>query len=132
MWLKEEMTKRGVGVRELARMADVSSGSVSRVLNQTRGAGPDFCRSVARALEIPEEEVFRRAGLLSKRRPPPGEVEGERLTLRELWDLLSQMSTAEQRDVLRYVRKKQRHTRGRGAPEDEASGRSREATELGK
>lgn len=63
-WLEKEMNRRGIGVRELARMADISPAGISKVINQYRDPGPDLCRAIARALKLPEEEIFIRAGLL--------------------------------------------------------------------
>ncbi len=66
-WLNEELSKRDWSLRELARRADISAGNLSQVMNYQRGAGPEFCRALARALRVPPEEVFRRAGLLPER-----------------------------------------------------------------
>jgi len=65
-WLREEMQKQGLGVRELARMANVSPAGISKVLNQYRGAGPELCQGLARALKLPQEEVLQRAGILTR------------------------------------------------------------------
>ena len=96
-WLKEEMDRQGLGTRELARLSGLGTGTVPRVLNGTRKPGPDFCRNVARALRIPEEEVFRRAGLLSKKHSP---------LETELLRLFSELNTAEQEALLRQLRKR--------------------------
>lgn len=63
-WLTEELKNRGIGIRELARMSNLGSGTVSRVITGSRSPGPEFCQAIARALKLPEEEVFLRAGLL--------------------------------------------------------------------
>ena len=63
-WLRAVLEDRGIGLRELSRMAGVSPAAISNVLNQNRGVGPEFCQAIAHALKLPEEEVFLRAGLL--------------------------------------------------------------------
>ena len=64
-WLNGELDRLGWSMNKLASKAGLSSGTLSNIMSGNRQPGPDFCRSIARALQIPEEEVFRRAGLLS-------------------------------------------------------------------
>ncbi len=64
-WLQEEMEKRGWNQADLAREARISPSAVSMVINQGREAGPEFCQAIAKAFQLPDEIVFRRAGLLS-------------------------------------------------------------------
>jgi transcriptional regulator with XRE-family HTH domain len=86
-WLQGELDRRGWDQSKLARRAGVSQGQVSRVLSGTRGLGPDTCRAIARALDLPEEVVFRKAGLLSEK-----SEEAEKLKLLELIILLESAS----------------------------------------
>jgi len=65
-WLKSELKKRGWSSRELAGRAGLSSGSIAHVLRGERGAGFDVCSGIARALELPPEEIYRLAGLLPR------------------------------------------------------------------
>jgi transcriptional regulator with XRE-family HTH domain len=62
-WLQALLSERGIGVRELSRMSGLSPAAISNVLNRNRGVGAEFCQAIARALKLPEEEVFLRAGL---------------------------------------------------------------------
>lgn len=50
---------------ELSRRAGVSRSTISKIMSGERGPGSEFCQSVAQAFNMPEEEVFRIAGLLS-------------------------------------------------------------------
>lgn len=68
-WLETQLKNRDWQVSDLARKAGVYVASVSRILNGTRKPGPGICLNIARALNLPPEEVFRRAGLLP---PQPG------------------------------------------------------------
>ena len=62
-WLQKELDKRDWKQANLVH-AGVNSGYLSRVLSGLRNPGPSLCRQVARALNLPESEVFERAGLL--------------------------------------------------------------------
>lgn len=66
-WLNEERNKRGWTQNELARRAGMTSSGVSQVITRRTFPGPEFCRGVARALGVPPERVFRKAGLLPPR-----------------------------------------------------------------
>lgn len=65
-WLLEELHNRGLGVREFARVADLGSGTISRIMTGSRKPGIEVCQAIARALKIPEEEVFSRAGVFTR------------------------------------------------------------------
>lgn len=67
IWLEEQLHERAWKPADLAHAARINTGTLSNILNGTRGAGPEVCRDIARALRLPEEIVFRRAGLLSQR-----------------------------------------------------------------
>ena len=69
-WVQGELDKREWSQADLARKAGVSRASVSLVISQNRKPGPEFCRAIARAMELPEEYIFRKARLLS---PKPDE-----------------------------------------------------------
>lgn len=63
-WLEKQIEKRGWSYREFSRRGELSSGAVSKVINRHSFPGPEFCHGVARALGVPPERVFRKAGLL--------------------------------------------------------------------
>ena len=67
-WIENQIDSRGWKPADLARASGIRDSSLSKILNETRQAGPDVCRGIARALNLPEEYVFRKAGLLSPRR----------------------------------------------------------------
>jgi transcriptional regulator with XRE-family HTH domain len=64
-WLSAEMKTRGWSQAELARRANTSRSAINGLLSGWRGPGPDLARSIAHALKLPDETVFRAAGLLS-------------------------------------------------------------------
>ncbi|HEX2951375.1 MAG TPA: helix-turn-helix transcriptional regulator [Armatimonadota bacterium] len=74
-WLQDQLTQRGWDQAELARRGNISPAQVTRIMSGERRAGPDACRAIARALQLPPEEVFRQAGLLPKTRKVPEGVD---------------------------------------------------------
>ena len=73
-WLEQQVQERGWTFRELGRRAEMSSGAISKVMTGAVNPTWEFCAKIARALEMPEVEVFRRAGLLP---PLPESRRGE-------------------------------------------------------
>lgn len=78
-WIEDELHKRAWKPADLAREAGIKDATLSRILSGTRNAGPDVCKGIARALDMSEETVFRRSGILS---PLPPAVEEERELVR--------------------------------------------------
>ena len=66
-WLETQLAERGWQAADLARASGLPDATISRVLNGTRGVGPKVCRQIARALKLPEDVLFQRAGLQSAR-----------------------------------------------------------------
>ncbi|MBN1890444.1 MAG: helix-turn-helix transcriptional regulator [Thermoflexales bacterium] len=58
------MKARDWNASEAAYRMRVPSGTISRVLNGTRRAGPDLCQRIAKAFNEPLENIYRLAGLL--------------------------------------------------------------------
>jgi len=97
-WLRAEMEERGWENVDLAREAGVSDPQVSRVLSGSRGAGPDFCVAVARALGRDPVYVFRRAGLLPAAEDPTRDP-----AFAKLWAVMRQLSGENREDVIAYA-----------------------------
>jgi transcriptional regulator with XRE-family HTH domain len=97
-WLSKEMEDRGWNNSELARRAGLVPSAVSQVIAGNRGTGPEFCRSVARAFNLPAELVFRKAGLLP---PLPGPEDD--ITFGELLDVVRNLSVEERVLVLEFA-----------------------------
>ena len=68
-WIENAQAARGWTQAELARRAGISQGAISRVISGSRNAGVDFCRAIAKAFSVPEQEVLQVAGLLDKVSP---------------------------------------------------------------
>jgi len=112
-WLVEKLNERDWSYSDLARRAGISKQAVSFVINEDRGPGPDFCRGIARALNLPEETVFRRAGLLAPE--PDNDADAK-----EALHLFRQMTPTQRQIMLTQMRalvRRERITeRRRGTP----------------
>lgn len=65
--MSAELKARGFGVSEFARLTGTYPATISNVLNGNRHPGDDLCRAIAGALNIPQWDVFMRAGLLTEK-----------------------------------------------------------------
>lgn len=97
-WLSGEMEARGWSQAELARRANTSRSAINGLLSGWRGPGPDLARSIAHALKLPDETVFRAAGLL----PPKPEDE----TRFEDWKYVLEQLNERDRNILRDLAEK--------------------------
>ena len=57
----------------LARKAKLSRGTIANLLSENRKPGPDTCKALAIAFNLPPEMVFRKAGLLPGKDTSNGE-----------------------------------------------------------
>ena len=62
-WLLNVLKEKNLSQSELARMAKISKGTVSNLINGTSGIGQDSLIAIAHALKLPPELVFEKAGL---------------------------------------------------------------------
>jgi transcriptional regulator with XRE-family HTH domain len=83
-WLVKQIEIRGWSQSELARRANTTSTTVSRIIHHERLPGIEFCRGVARAFGMVEIEVLRAAGLANAL--PAVDEQGENL-LAEFYQL---------------------------------------------
>lgn len=63
-WLLNELEKRNWSQSDLVKKAGISRGTLSNIINGTRGVGEKSLIAIARAFSISPITVFRRAGLL--------------------------------------------------------------------
>jgi len=67
-WLTNELTVKGWDQAELSRRSGITTAHISRIMTGQRHPGSDALSGIARALRLPPEDVFRRAGLLPPKR----------------------------------------------------------------
>lgn len=107
-WLEDEMKRRGWHPADLAKAAGLYQSTLGNVLNRERSAGADVCTALARALKLPPEEVFRRAGLLPELPAPDNDI-----TLKRLYEYVKRLSPDDRLLVLDYAF--HRYKRAQGA-----------------
>jgi transcriptional regulator with XRE-family HTH domain len=94
--IKSEMERRGLSIREFAKIVGVSHPTISDVLN---GEKPSFdtCEKLAPILNLSLETVLRAAGLL-----PPVDKDTE--YQEQFFHYLSQLSPQERQEILELLR----------------------------
>lgn len=97
-WLQEQLNDRDWIPADLAKRAGIQGGSLSHIMNGTRKVGPESAVAIARALSLPAETVFRKAGLL------PEEKNTEDLSLKEIAEISKGLSPEDRRTLLRIAR----------------------------
>jgi len=95
-WLLSELEKRDWSQADLARRTGVSRTAISDIISGKRNMGRDMAISLAEALKLPLEEVFRAALLPPKPESNPLVEEG-------LY-ILQQLDGTEREDALRFLR----------------------------
>lgn len=63
-WLLITLEHKKWSQADLARASHLSSGTISDVISGRRRVGKDMATSIANALKLPPEQVFRAAGIL--------------------------------------------------------------------
>jgi transcriptional regulator with XRE-family HTH domain len=63
-WLLKELKKRELSQSDLSKISGLSRGTLSNLINGTRGIGPDSLLAIAKALKLPPAQVFEAAGIL--------------------------------------------------------------------
>jgi len=95
-WLRKILEEKGWSQSDLARAARRSRAAISDAMSGKRGIGPSLATSIAQALKLPREEVYRAAGLL-----PP------KITKTELIDRIIEgmedLPLEEKEDVIDYI-----------------------------
>lgn len=100
-WLESELSRRGWTAAELAKRADLSASTLSRILDDDKNDYPvtsEAARRIAIGLSEPLEKVFTMAGLLIE---SPGE--GDPI-VHEITHLVKQLPDNERKAVLDFTR----------------------------
>jgi transcriptional regulator with XRE-family HTH domain len=95
-WLEKQLREREWTQADLARNGSMNQSVISNLVNGKRNPGKDVCVAIARALHLPPEEVFRRAGLL----PPKPE---ENAIIENIKYHATQLPKEDQQDILEYT-----------------------------
>lgn len=63
-WLSEQLDIKAWNKAELSRRSGVSAPQITRIMNREQSPGKESLIAIARALHLPQETVFRAAGML--------------------------------------------------------------------
>jgi len=96
-WLQNELKERSWNQSHFARMTGLTTAGISKLLSGNRGAGPDACKAIARALDLSEEFVFRKAGLLAPQ-------SGYDVTYEEWRAILNELNEENRQELLHIAR----------------------------
>ena len=96
-WLQAALDERAMKPADLTRKAGLGSGTLSDIFSGRRKVGPELATSIADALEVPQEEVFRAAGILRPRKNKSAKID-------QIVHVLEGMSDEEQLEYLSYIR----------------------------
>ena len=108
-WLNSELEQRGWNQSKLAQRAGLGRGTISNVINNVRKPGPEICKAIAKALSVPEEVVFREAGILEpEKKSARGIAE-----LQEVYNLLPESDRQELLDIARMKLERQEASKRR-------------------
>ena len=94
-WLSKEMTRQGMNQSQLARRAGISRSTIKRIIDGERGIGRTSLGKIARALDLPPQELLRRTGYL-----PMERVTEKDTTLARLVVVLSELPDEDVEELL--------------------------------
>ena len=99
-WLANELERRGWTASELAKRANISPSTLSRILDDREpySVGVEPAQKIAIGLGESPEKIFMLAGLLPI---PPGEHDP---IVHEITSLVKQLQETERKEVLDFIR----------------------------
>lgn len=112
-WIQAQLKQLGMSQAELSRRTGLSTGHVSMIVNGDRDPGPDACKAIAKAFDLPESVVFQAAGLLTGIHE-----EGEGSALKTMaHSLFDRLDVDDQEELVQFMRLKiQRKESRKGVP----------------
>ncbi len=97
-WIEEKLREERWKPADLARAANITESTISRIINQNAKVGSDVAKNIAKAFNESPEKVFRLAGLL-----PPLPAGEDDVTLRDLIELAKRLPRGERLELLKYA-----------------------------
>lgn len=99
-WIRRMLQEKGWSMREFCRRSGLSSGYASEVISGKVNPGPKFYQGVVKAFDLTLTQVER----LDQEGIEPESINDAPLSLREAWEIMSQLTVKQQWEVLRYMR----------------------------
>lgn len=95
-WLDAQMQAKNLSQSQLAKRAGVTRSAINGILREARGPGVDLLQGLARALDIPIEEVYRAASIL-----PPKFTKNE--LIERIIHEMNGLPPEDKQDVMDYI-----------------------------
>jgi len=99
-WINAKIDESELSKRELAERAGISASLIYAVTTEGRDPSPAFCVSVAKVLNLPTNEVLRRAGFSTIPDPP----DAPDPLLADAWRLLCELDDTGRRYALAMLK----------------------------
>lgn len=102
LWVQKMLKERGWSANQLAQRAGLSGGYIRNVLSGRRQPGAKFYRGIAKAFDVTMDQIE----LLDQEGIEPGDIEalGDPMTLKEAYQIMSRLTSDQQKEALRYLR----------------------------
>lgn len=98
-FFNKELKMRNAGVREAARIIGVSHPTISDIVTYGKAPSFDTCVAIAKAFNLPEENILRMAGLL-KSKPR------ESMMIEEISFIFDSLPEQDREEILQIARMK--------------------------
>jgi transcriptional regulator with XRE-family HTH domain len=100
-WLSDQLKERDMIPADLTRLTGLESGVLSNLINNKRGQpSVDTSKRIAKALNLPLEEVYRAADIL----PPKPDID---VISQRILNMLLDLPSEDKKDILAYVELRQ-------------------------
>ena len=112
-WLTNELAVKGWDQAELSRRSGITTAHISRIMTGQRHPGSEALSGIARALRLPPEELFRRAGLLPPKR---GVTADDQARYNDMLEAVRSLSPDGQKllfEILETIKRSEENSRGR-------------------
>lgn len=103
-WLQNQLNERGWSQSDLANRAKIHRQVVWAYLNRRKKPGTDILKKIAKALDVPVEQIYQVTGMLA---PEP---ESDILT-KTIMHLINDLDNDEKSEVIEYVKLRRRLSR---------------------
>jgi transcriptional regulator with XRE-family HTH domain len=106
-WLLNELEGRGMSQSELARKTKLTRQAISYYISdKSKRPDDDALKNIAKAFDMPTEQIYRAAGLL----PPKLKVDEE---IEDLLHEIAKLPKDDQREILEFVKVKNKLREGK-------------------
>lgn len=101
-WIRKRLEETGLSYNEIARKSGLGVATISMVANGQKTPGLKFAKGISKIINVPAEEILRRAGRLA-------EISIEKmletdLSLRQILEISRQLTPGQRQEILDMIR----------------------------